>query len=197
MNKEEFFTLFRHELSGLPKDDLEERIAFYEEIINDKMDEGKTEEQAISELDSVQTIVNQIASETSLMKLVKEKYKFNRSLRGWEIAMLILGFPLWFPLLLTGIVLLLVFYILTWLISILAVAVEASLASGGVWSIVCFSGALVDGNAELMLLGMGLCGIGAAVLFLFVCKHAFKFNFRISKGLFLGIKKSFMIRRKE
>ena len=75
MNKKEFFALFREELSGLPKDDLDERVAFYEEIINDKMDEGKTEEQAISELGSVESIVEQIASETSLVKLVKEKYK--------------------------------------------------------------------------------------------------------------------------
>ena len=75
MNKKEFFALFKLELSGLPKEDLEERIAFYDEIINDKMDEGKTEEEAIAELDSVQTIVDQITDETSLVKLVKEKYK--------------------------------------------------------------------------------------------------------------------------
>ena len=73
MTKKEFFVFFRQELSGLPKDDLEERVSFYEEIINDKMDEGKTEEEAIAELDSVQTIVEQIASETSLVKLVRKK----------------------------------------------------------------------------------------------------------------------------
>ena len=197
MTKNEFFALFRQELSGLPKDELEERAAFYEEIINDKMDEGKTEEQAIAELGSVESIVNQIASETSLMKLVKEKYGFKRTLRGWEIAMLILGFPLWLPLLITGIVLLFVFYLLTWLISIIAGAAEVSLVTCGVYSIICFFGSIMDGNAELMLLGMGIGGIGAAILFVFVCIYAFKLNLRISKGLFLGIKKSFMIRREE
>ena len=197
MNKKEFFALFRQELSGLPKDDLEERVAFYEEIINDKMDEGKTEEQAIAELDSVQTIVEQIASETSLVKLVKEKYKPKRSLRGWEITMLILGFPLWLPLLITGLVLVFVFYVLTWLITIVAGAVEVSLASAGVYSIICFFGSIIDGNADLMLLGMGIGGMGAAILFIFVCIYAFKLNLQISKGLFLGIKKSFMVRRKE
>ena len=81
MTKREFFALFRQELAGLPKEDLEERVSFYEEIINDKMDEGKSEEEAIAELDSVQTIVEQIASETSLVKLVKEKYKPMRCLK--------------------------------------------------------------------------------------------------------------------
>ena len=197
MSKKEFFALFRQELSGLPKEDLEERIAFYDEIINDKMDEGKTEEEAIAELDSVQTIVDQIADETSLVKLVKEKYKLKRSLRGWEITLLILGFPLWFPLLITGIVLLFVFYVLTWLISIIAVSIEVGLAGYGVAAIIGFAASVVDSSAEIMLLGMGIGSIGAAILFIFVCKLAFQFNLKISKGLFLGIKKSFMIRRKE
>ena len=192
MNKQEFFALFRQELAGLPKDDLEERVAFYEEIINDKMDEGKTEEQAIAELDSVQTIVESIARETSLVKLVKEKYKPKRSLRGWEIAMLILGFPLWFPLLVTGIVLLFVFYVLTWLISIIAGAVEVAFIGSGFAGIICFLGSMADNATDITLLGMGIAGIGGAILFAFVLYYAFKLNLKISKGLFLGIKKSFM-----
>ena len=192
MTKKEFFALFRQELSGLPKDDLEERVSFYEEIINDKMDEGKTEEEAIAELDSVQTIVEQIANETSLVKLVKEKYKPKRSLRGWEIVMLILGFPLWFPLLITALLLLFVFYLLTWLISIVVWAVEIAFVAAGASGIVCFIGSLLDNNTNITLLGMGIAGIGGAILFAFVCYYAFKLNLKISKELFLGIKKSFM-----
>ena len=195
MNTQEFFALFKEELSGLPKDDLEERVAFYEEITNDKMDEGKSEEQAIAELDSVQTIVEQIASETSLVKLVKEKYKPKRSLRGWEIAMLIIGFPLWFPLLITFFALVFVFYVLTWLISIIAATIEVSLAGYGFWSLICFFGSMADGNSQFLLLGMSLMGIGGAILFGFILKPAFILNIKISKGLFLGIKKSFMKRR--
>ena len=192
MNKKEFFALFRQELAGLPKEEVDERVSFYEEIINDKMDEGKTEEEAIAELDSVQTIVEQIADETSLVKLVKDRYKPKRSLRGWEIAMLILGFPLWFPLLVTGLVLLFVFYVLTWLISIIAVTVEVSLIGSGIVSFISFFAYLGDGSVNLMSLGMGCMGIGGALLFVFACIGAFKLNVVISKGLFLGIKKSFM-----
>ena len=194
MTKKEFFELFRQELAGLPKDDLEERVAFYEEIINDKMDEGKSEEQAIAELDSVQTIVEEIARETSLMKLVKEKYKPKRSLRGWEIAMIILGFPLWLPLLITGIVLIFVFYLLTWLISIIAWAVEVAFVASGFAGIICFLGSMADHATDITLLGMGIAGIGGAILFVFVCYYAFILNLKISKGIFLCIKKSFMRR---
>ena len=44
MTKKEFFALFRQELAGLPKDDLENRVSFYEEMIDDRMAEGKSEE---------------------------------------------------------------------------------------------------------------------------------------------------------
>ena len=81
MNKKEFLDELRSKLRGLPKKDLENRINFYDEMISDRMDEGKSEEEAISEIGSVDEIVNQIASETSLVRLVKEKARPQRSLR--------------------------------------------------------------------------------------------------------------------
>jgi len=197
MNKKEFFALFREELSGLPKDDLEERVSFYEEIINDKMDEGKTEEQAVAELGSVESIVEQIASETSIMKLVKEKYKLKRALRGWEIALLIAGFPLWLPLAITFFVLVFVFYVLTWLLSIIAASIEVALISASVAGLISFFALLFTGSFELAPLGVFLACTGASILFAFVCYYAVILNIKLSKGLFLGIKKSFMKRREK
>ena len=197
MNKKEFFALFREELSGLPKDDLDERVAFYEEIINDKMDEGKTEEQAIAELGSVESIVEQIASETSLVKLVKEKYKPKRALKGWEIALLIAGFPLWFPLALTFFILVFVFYVLTWLLSIIAASIEIAFVSTSVAGLISFFALLFTGSFELAPLGVFLGCTGATILFAFVCYYAVKANIKLSKGLFIAIKKSFMKRREK
>ena len=197
MNKKEFFALFREELSGLPKDDLDERVSFYEEIINDKMDEGKTEEQAVAELGSVESIVEQIASETSLVKLVREKYKPKRALRGWEIALLIAGFPLWLPLAITFFVLVFVFYVLTWLLSIIAASIEVALISTSVAGLISFFALLFTGSFELAPLGVFLACTGASILFAFVCYYAVILNIKLSKGLFLGIKKSFMKRREK
>ena len=61
MNKKDFFEKLRECLTGLPESDLEERISFYEEIIDDKMDEGLSEEEAVAELGSVEQIIAQIA----------------------------------------------------------------------------------------------------------------------------------------
>ena len=48
MKKQEFLNELRKQLAGLPKDDLDNRINFYEEMINDRMDEGLSEEEDIS-----------------------------------------------------------------------------------------------------------------------------------------------------
>ncbi|MBR5538496.1 MAG: hypothetical protein IKU61_01205 [Clostridia bacterium] len=47
MNKQEFLEELRKGLSGLPKEDVRERLNFYGEIIDDRIEEGLTEEEAV------------------------------------------------------------------------------------------------------------------------------------------------------
>lgn len=75
MNKQEFLTELRAKLSGLPTDDVEERLSFYGEMIDDRTEEGVTEEQAVEEMGSVDQIASQIISEVPLTKIVREKIK--------------------------------------------------------------------------------------------------------------------------
>ena len=80
MSKQEFFEGLRKGLSGLAKEDIEERISFYNEMIDDRMEEGLTEEEAVAEMGSIDMIVEQILSETPISKIVKEKVKPDRGL---------------------------------------------------------------------------------------------------------------------
>ena len=196
MNKKEFFALFRQELAGLPKDELENRVSFYEEMIDDRMAEGKTEEEAIADLGSVESIVNLIAEETSFVKLIKEKVKPNRRIKGWEIALIICGFPLWFPLLITGLVLLFVAYLLTWVFTIVAYVIEASFAVAAVGGLIGFFGYIFSGEFSLIPLGASIACLGAAILFAFACYYITKGNIKLSKNLFIWIKKGFMRKAK-
>ena len=43
MNKQDFLVQLRKGLSGLPQDDIEERLTFYKEMIEDRMEEGFSE----------------------------------------------------------------------------------------------------------------------------------------------------------
>ena len=52
MTKREFLAQLRKGLSGLPQDDIEERLTFYGEMIEDRKEEGLSEEEAVSAVGS-------------------------------------------------------------------------------------------------------------------------------------------------
>ena len=82
MTKQEFLASLREGLRGLPPADIEERIAFYDEVIDDRMEEGLTEAEALGEIGTVESVIDQIAAETPLVRLVKEKVRSERKRSG-------------------------------------------------------------------------------------------------------------------
>ncbi|MBO6060803.1 MAG: DUF1700 domain-containing protein, partial [Clostridia bacterium] len=127
MNKEVFLQELRRGLAGLPQEDIEERLSFYDEMIDDRMEDGLSESDAIAEVGAVDEIVEQTLADIPLTKLVKENIKPKRSLRAWEIVLLVLGFPLWFPLLIAAAVIMLALYIVVWALIVSLWAVEVAL----------------------------------------------------------------------
>ena len=95
MNKQEFLLQLRNGLSGLPKEDIEERVAFYNEMIEDQIEDGLSEEEAVSSIGEVDTVVKQIIADIPLSKLAKKRIRPEKDLKTREIILLILGFPLW------------------------------------------------------------------------------------------------------
>ena len=192
MTKSEFLNELKSKLVGLPKDDIDNRIEFYGEMIDDRIEEGKTEAEAIEDIGTVDEIVAQIAKETPLLKLVKERVKPKRSLRAWEIVLLVLGFPLWFPLLVTGLVLAFVFYLLLWVFVLVAYIVEIALAFSSVASLVIFFVYLANGSLNLMSLGASIMCFGGAIIFIFACIGITKGTIKLSKFITLRIKTLFI-----
>ena len=118
MNKQEFLIRLREGLSGFPQDDMEERLIFYSEMIDDRKEEGLSEEEAIREIGSVDSIISQIIEDIPLKKLVKEKIKGPKRWKPWEIVLLALGSPIWFSLIIVILAVLLSFYIAVWSVMI-------------------------------------------------------------------------------
>ena len=88
MSKEEFLTELSKKLSGLPESDIRERVDFYREMIEDHVEDGISEDEAVAEIGNVDEIVAQIMSEVSLTRLVKERVRPKRKLKTWEIVRL-------------------------------------------------------------------------------------------------------------
>ena len=194
MNKEQFLDELRSELSGLPQEDIEERIAFYEEMIADRMDEGMSEKEAVSGIGSVEEIARQIMSEIPLTKLVKEKVRPKRSLKAWEIVLLVLGSPVWIPLAIAAVAVLLSVYAVLWAVVICVYAVDFSFAAGTLAGVVGVFAYLKAGNpvGALFSLGTGIVCAGLAILMFFVSVWITKAVIKLGGRILLGIKISFV-----
>lgn len=95
MTKQEFLLQLNRALTGLPQDEIEERLTFYSEMIDDRIEEGLSEEEVIASIGDPQEIANQIKSDFApTSKDNKEKKKTKWHWGPWEIVLLILAAPL-------------------------------------------------------------------------------------------------------
>ena len=194
MNKNEFLTALRERLQGLPEEDINKSIDFYCEMIDDRVEDGMNEEGAVEALGSIEEILSQILSEVSLPKLVKEKVKPKRALKAWEIVLLILGAPLWIPLVATVIITVLAVYLSVWTVIISLYAVDLSIAVSGLVCIGVALALLFDGQIIPcgVVFGAGLVCVGLSILLFFAFNLVTKGILWVSKKVLLGIKGLFI-----
>ncbi len=194
MNKQEFLDSLKEKLSGLPQDEIDERISFYSEMIDDRMEDGVSEEEAVEGIGSVDAIVEQTMSEIPLTKLVKEKVKPNRSLKAWEIVLLVLGSPVWVPLLIAAIAVLFSIYIVFWSIVISVYAVNISFAASVVASVPLAVHQFIRGSAPggLFMIGAGIMMAGLSILMFFACVGITKSMVVATKKIALWVKSLFV-----
>ncbi len=194
MSKLKFLMQLRKALMGLPQADIEDRLTFYSEIIDDRIEEGLSEEEAISSIGSVDEIVAQIISDIPLGKLVKEKLKPKKVLRVWEIVLLVLGSPIWLSILICLFAVILLLYILLWSVIISLWAVFASLTAcflgGGVSGIVF----AINSNclAGVAILGAAIVCLGLSIFLFYGCKVATKGILILTKKIAVWIKNCFI-----
>lgn len=194
MNKQEFLEGLKKKLNGVPEDEIDERLSFYSEMIDDRIEDGISEEDAVAEIGSVESIAEQILADIPLSKIAKEKIKKRRRLRAWEIVLLAAGSPIWLALLIVALAVILVLYVSIWAVVISLWAVFGALAGcalGGISGgtvLAVFSDTLVG----IALIGAGIACAGLAIFFFFGCMVATDGTVWIAKKIVLGIKKCFV-----
>lgn len=186
MNKSDFLSELRRGLGCLPEEDIEKSVDFYAEMIDDKMEEGLTEEEAVAEAGSVDEISAQIIAEIPLSRLVKARVKPKRALKVWEIVLIAAGSPVWLSLLVAVAVTVVSVYASLWAVIVSLYAVVLSFGAGGLAGIVGAAACpfLSNGSAAaVMSLGAGLVCAGLAVLSYLGC-------FEITKGMIVLTEKA-------
>ena len=196
MSKQEFLARLRKGLSGLPRENIEERLAFYSEMIDDQMEDGLSEEEAASAVGSVDEIVTQAVAETPLAKIAKERIKSKRRPSAGEIVLLVLGSPIWLPLLIAAFAVLLSLYISLWAVIVSLWAVFASLAAGSIYGVLTCVIFAVSGNAAkgIAMLAAGFVCAGLSIFAFYGCKAVTKGFLLLTKKTAIGIKNCFVKR---
>ena len=191
MTKLEFNEALRRRLAGLPTADVEATLEYYNEMIDDRMEEGLSEAEAVAALGSMEEIVNAVLADTPLPVLVRERIRPKHSLGLLTILLLILGFPLWFPLLATVAALLLTAYVLLWSLVLCAWAVDLALVVSGIAGIVAAVAGLFNSDGRgMLLLGGALVCFGLAILAFLGCVLAVRGAIAMGKLILLGVKRS-------
>ncbi len=197
MTKREFLSRLNEGLSGLPQEDAAGRLAFYSEMIDDRIEDGLSEEEAVAGIGPVEKIVAQIIEETPLTTLAKEKLRPKRRLRVWETVLLVLGSPLWLSLLLTAFAVVLTVYLVIWVLVlslwIVDLAFFAAFLGGLIAGVLFFTGSGI--LSGLPVLGAGLVFAGLSIFLFFLCKETTKCAAVLTKKIGSKIKSSFKGRR--
>ena len=197
MDKKEFLSALEARLAGLPEADRRSSLDFYAEMLDDLMEGGMTEREAVASLGSVDAIAEEILMDTPLPKLIKAKMKPKRRMRAWEIVLIAVGSPVWLPILIALFAVALSLYITLWaaVLSLYAgdLAFAVSAPAGIVAAILLF----VQGEAAggLLFFGAGLVLVGLTVLWLLLCNLTAKGVWQLGKLTLRGIKACFI--RKE
>lgn len=190
MTKLKFILTLHDKLSHLPQSEVEERLNFYSEMIEDRIEEGMSEDEAVAAVGSLEDIAEQIEAEISGAKTPSEKVKPKRHLKAWEITLLVLGSPVWASLLIAAFAVILSLYISLWAVLISLWAVFSALAVSAVGICIVGVAFICLGHAAsgIAMIGAGFVCTGLSVFTFFGCIAATKGTVNLTK---LAFKSSF------
>ncbi len=194
MTKNEFLDCLASHLNGLSQADIDRSLEFYGEMIEDRIEEGEEEQAAVAAIGSPEDAARRIMMEMPLPKIVKAKTIGKRRLATWEIVLIVVGAPLWFPLLCGAAVVLLALYAVLWSVAVTFWAVDLTLCALSVTGLALFGVLLGAANVPLALLFLaaGLC-LGGITLFAFLGCRAFSIlTAKLAALIWRGIKSVFV-----
>lgn len=214
MNKYAFMAAVRERLGDMPHGDIERSLEYYSEMIDDRIEEGFSEEEAVAAMGEPEDVAAQIISEKSYDKS-KNTYSDKsgdgstqsgnkaclwrkRKFQTWEIVLLLLGIPVWLPLLAVAAVIALSVYIVVWTAVIVFYAADLCLAVFALVGLATALSLFMTGSIPqaCMALGFAFLSAGGAILAFFACNAVVKAVVFVTKKAFKGIK-SLVIGRKK
>ena len=156
MTRNEFAEALGARLSGLPREDRTRAVSYYCEMIDDRIEDGMTEPAAVAALGPIDDIVKETLEGVPLHRLVKERMRPRRTLSAGEITLIVLGSPVWLPLLVAAAAVVLTLYLVfVFAVVITLFAVTVALYGTAVGGAVGGIALLSEGEAATGLMTLG------------------------------------------
>lgn len=177
MDKVNFLTQLREALQRLPQYEIDQSVAYYSEMIDDRVEDGMSEEEAVASLGNINDIAIQIINETPVVP--KAIARANTGSRTLNIVLLVLFSPIWVPVALAFILTVFSIYFAIWMVILSLWLVVFALVVGGLATAAAAVPMLAFTHplTALYAVGSGLALVGIG-LFCFFGVLA------VSKGLF-------------
>ena len=196
MNKQEFLDALRAALAQMPAEEREKQIAYYDELISDMCEDGMSETETVAKLGDPQAIAEELLTALPLGTLIKTSIKPKKDWSPFAVVLIVLGFPLWFPLIVSFFAIVLSLLITIWAraVSFAAVVLALGLTAVAI-PIAAVTGVLVEASPIVivgsMLVLAGLCVLGALAI-----PPLFRGIARLCRAIWRGIKSMFIKKEK-
>ena len=173
-------------------------LDYYEEMIDDRMEDGMSEEEAVAAVGHPDDVFRAIlaalpqfpASAERQPEPVPQPVPPTREKKSspWKTVLLIVSSPVWVPLLIAAAAILFSLYIALFAVVVSFWGVFVSLAASGA-ILIASSIPLFIGEgmpAGMASLGLGLASAGLAILFFFLCTAFTRLSARLTEVTFRG-----------
>ena len=197
MTKMQFLYELDGKLSVLSDADREKSLEYYSEMIDDRMEDGLSEEKAVAALGSIDSIYNNVISDIPFSRLIGTRIKSSSANMNsvWKWVLIIFGFLVFgIPMLSVLFSVVASLFAAIWAVVISLWAVPLALLVGGVAGVILFFPTVFLGNSvkALFLLGAGVFSLGLVFPFFFLAKWTTKGAIILSRGMLILIKKGFV-----
>lgn len=182
MTKQEFLSELERALGKLPHAEVEQALAFYDEAISDRMEDGLSEAEALASLGPVDEIAAQIAAETP--PIPRAIARANTGSRTLNIVLLAVFSPIWIPIVLALAAATLAVYVAIWAVIAALWAVDAVLVLMPFAGLAALASTLGGGMPlpGVFAFGLSLVSSGFGLVASFAVFWASKLLFRATRS---------------
>lgn len=182
MNRQTFLDGLRSALNQLPADEIEKTLSYYGEIIDDRIEDGMSEDEAVASMEPIEVLASRVINDAPPMNKAVRKAKASGIPTGVWVVLTIIGFPIWFPLLIAIFAVLFSVFVALIAIIVALFAVVIGLGLGGIVTVITgIAAGWLTGPVALLMIGAGLLITGLAILLAFPVAY-------LIKGVWAGIK---------